>query len=81
MTGTIPNSISNLTALEYLHLLSNSLGGTLPSGIGSLTRLTYVWWCVDASVAVDVARAMATSGIWSCGIAASLIRCRRALEV
>ncbi|MBT1699185.1 hypothetical protein KK083_19975 [Fulvivirgaceae bacterium PWU4] len=40
MTGTIPASIGNLTALNWLHLYLNNLSGGIPSSIGNLTALT-----------------------------------------
>ncbi len=42
VTGTIPSTISSMTALTLLDLSSNALNGTIPTVIGSLTNLMYV---------------------------------------
>ena len=39
LVGTIPSSIGNLTALQYLYLTNNKLSGEIPSSIGNLTSL------------------------------------------
>ncbi len=39
LTGSIPSSIENLTALTSLDLSSNKLTGSIPSSIGNLTNL------------------------------------------
>ena len=39
LTGTVPASLGNLTALEVLNLNTNMLTGTIPSALGSLTNL------------------------------------------
>nr|WP_299384833.1 immunoglobulin domain-containing protein [Allomuricauda sp.] len=43
VVGTIPQSISDLTNLQTLHLYSNSVSGTIPTSLGSLTSLTQLW--------------------------------------
>ncbi len=42
LSGTIPSTISSMTALTLLDLSSNALNGTIPTVIGSLTNLMYV---------------------------------------
>jgi len=40
MTGTIPESIGNLTGLVTLHLDNNNFSGDIPESIGNLTKVT-----------------------------------------
>ncbi|CAI7843322.1 unnamed protein product, partial [Closterium sp. NIES-54] len=40
LTGSIPNNISALMALEYLNLWNNNLTGSIPNSISALTALT-----------------------------------------
>jgi hypothetical protein len=42
LSGSFPVSVTTLTALTYLGLFENSLGGTLPSGISALSNLVCV---------------------------------------
>ncbi|XP_049406040.1 receptor like protein 22-like [Solanum stenotomum] len=42
LRGPIPESISNLIHIDYLHLQDNSLNGTIPSGVFSLPSLRYL---------------------------------------
>ncbi|GJP71830.1 hypothetical protein CLOP_g2620 [Closterium sp. NIES-67] len=39
LTGSIPDSISSLTALTQLDLSDNKLSGSIPTGVGKLSRL------------------------------------------
>ena len=39
-TGSIPDSLSQLLALQTINLNENSLSGRVPSSIGNLTSLT-----------------------------------------
>ena len=39
LTGSLPESIGDLTELTHLRLLNNKLAGTLPESIGNLTKL------------------------------------------
>ncbi|GKB46215.1 leucine-rich repeat-containing protein [Tanacetum coccineum] len=41
-TGTIPESIGNMTKLTYLGLTGNNFSGVIPRSIGSLTKLTWL---------------------------------------
>ena len=41
LVGTVPESISQLSALVVLSLASNALSGAVPAGIGQLALLTY----------------------------------------
>jgi len=40
MTGTLPDSIGNLTGLTLLHLDNNDFSGDIPESIGNLTKLS-----------------------------------------
>eukprot|EP01084_Bolivina_argentea_P005301 10018_1 len=40
--GTLPQSIGNLTQLQYLSFWGNGLSGTIPDSIGQLTQLQYL---------------------------------------
>jgi len=40
LTGTLPNSIGNLTHLNSISLHINAIGGNIPASIGRLTNLT-----------------------------------------
>ncbi len=42
MTGTIPDSLYNLTKLEQLFLAENDFSGTLSTDIGNLRRLSHL---------------------------------------
>ena len=42
INGTIPSTISALTALQKLDLRSMALTGAIPSTIGNLTAITYL---------------------------------------
>ena len=42
LAGTVPQTLSALTQLSYLHLGGNKLNSTIPEGITSLTGLTCV---------------------------------------
>ena len=46
-TGTIPDTIGNLTRLALLDISNNALTGTLPDGVGDLVALTY---CIASSI-------------------------------
>jgi hypothetical protein len=53
LTGTLPESIGNLTVLEYCDLSGNQLNGNVPATIGNLTQLTYLdLWKNDLSGAL-----------------------------
>ena len=43
LSGPIPASLGQLTALEYLSLTSNELTGTIPTELGQLTALEYLF--------------------------------------
>ena len=43
LDGTVPNELSNLSALEVLHLHDNELTGTIPSSLGDLSNLIYLY--------------------------------------
>jgi Leucine-rich repeat (LRR) protein len=43
LSGILPESISNLTALEYLHVEGNYYLSELPESIGNLTSLKVLW--------------------------------------
>ena len=43
LTGTIPESITDMGLLEQLHLQDNNLDGGLPDSIGALTNLRYLY--------------------------------------
>jgi Leucine-rich repeat (LRR) protein len=43
MTGPIPSSIGNLTALNILKLYSNHLNGSIPSSVGNLVNLSTLY--------------------------------------
>ena len=51
LTGVIPPTLGNLTALTVLNLAANSLTGTIPSTLGNLTELTLLMlaWNVSLS--------------------------------
>ena len=40
LTGSIPDSIRQLSNINELYLLYNAISGTLPSGLGYLSRMT-----------------------------------------
>ena len=40
LSGTLPPSVGNLTALTDMYLYSTQLSGTLPPSVGNLTALT-----------------------------------------
>ena len=42
LTGTIPASLANCSALTDLELDGNSFTGTVPAALGSLSALTYL---------------------------------------
>ena len=42
LNGTIPSTISGMTALEHLELQDNHLTGAIPNSISVLTRLTLI---------------------------------------
>ena len=42
LTGTLPNSIGNLTHLTSISLHINAIGGNIPGSIGNLTNLIYL---------------------------------------
>ena len=42
MTGSIPEQISKLTALQQLNFRTNKLIGSIPDGISILTALQYL---------------------------------------
>ena len=42
LSGTIPPSLGNLTALTELVLMMTQLSGTIPDSLGHLTALTYM---------------------------------------
>lgn len=42
LTGTLPSTISNLTALTKLDLAYNAIAGAVPESIGTMTKLTYL---------------------------------------
>jgi hypothetical protein len=52
LSGTLPQSLSVLSALESLVLHSNTIGGTIPDALSTLTRLTYVFTHVSLQGAV-----------------------------
>ncbi|CAN0519599.1 unnamed protein product, partial [Ectocarpus sp. 8 AP-2014] len=41
-TGTIPEALRNLTALQGLHLYGNKLSGPIPPELGNLAALQYL---------------------------------------
>nr|GEV77260.1 leucine-rich repeat-containing protein [Tanacetum cinerariifolium] len=41
-TGTIPESIGNMTQLTYLDLFESKFSGVIPQSIGTMTQLTYL---------------------------------------
>jgi Leucine-rich repeat (LRR) protein len=43
LSGTLPASIGNLSALTRLHLYVNSLTGGIPSSLGNIATLTQLW--------------------------------------
>ena len=42
LSGSLPESLGNLTNLQRLHLYDNALSGALPRSLGNLTNLTYL---------------------------------------
>jgi hypothetical protein len=42
LTGTLPNSINNLTQLERIDVLSNSIGGNVPQELGEISGLNWI---------------------------------------
>jgi hypothetical protein len=48
LVGTLPNTLSALTNLQYLYLHVNSLTGTIPSTIGALTALVKLYLHTNA---------------------------------
>ena len=42
LMGSLPASVSTMTALTYLNLSGNFLYGSVPSGLGAATGLQYV---------------------------------------
>ncbi len=42
LSGQLPASIGDLTALEYLNVKQNALQGTIPSSVGNLSQLRYL---------------------------------------
>ncbi|MBN8821875.1 MAG: leucine-rich repeat domain-containing protein [Spirosoma sp.] len=43
LIGTIPNSLSALTSLQYLYLNDNQLAGSIPLSLSALTNLQYLY--------------------------------------
>jgi len=43
LTGTLPTSIGNLSALENLYLANNSISGGIPKEIGTMSSLQQLW--------------------------------------
>lgn len=43
LTGTIPESIGDLTGLRYLNLETNNIGGELPATLGSLRQIICIY--------------------------------------
>lgn len=48
LTGTIPNTIGNLTALIQLNINANHLAGAIPESIGNLTKLVFLGLVANA---------------------------------
>ncbi|WP_297092238.1 C39 family peptidase [uncultured Draconibacterium sp.] len=46
LVGELPESIGNLSALQYLDLGGNQISGTLPASMGNLSSLEvfHIWW-------------------------------------
>jgi gliding motility-associated-like protein len=42
LVGSLPGSLGNLTALQYMEMDADSLSGLIPSTIGTLVNLTYL---------------------------------------
>tara|TARA_R110002050_G_scaffold49752_6_gene115347 strand:- start:1556 stop:2731 length:1176 start_codon:yes stop_codon:yes gene_type:complete len=43
LNGTLPSTISGLTALRHLHLWTNNLVGTIPSSLGQMSQLLHLY--------------------------------------
>ncbi len=39
LTGSLPNSLGNLSELEYLYLMGNQFSGSIPKSLGNLSNL------------------------------------------
>ncbi|KAK2990687.1 hypothetical protein RJ640_000108, partial [Escallonia rubra] len=73
LTGTIPNSFGNLSALEELYLAESNLEGSIPSEMGQLTRLTIFAIAINKFQGVIPATIFNISTITSFSVADNLL--------
>ena len=74
LSGTLPDTISDLTQLVFLYLYSNQLTGSIPTAIGQLTHLEVLSFDLNQlthSIPDSIVNLTNLTHIFSCGITAS----------